>query len=555
MITGEVRNKVDKIWEVFWTGGITNPLEVIEQFTYLLFIKQLDETETIRENEASFLGIEYQGIFSEECQKYRWSRFKNLGDAQEIYDIVLNGVFPFIKNLHGDGESAYSKYMGDAIFKVPTPAMLTKLIDGIDGLELGEEDSKGDLYEYLLSKVATAGTNGQFRTPRHIIKMMVELVKPNPSDIICDPAMGSAGFLVEAQEYLREHEADLFLNKELREHFNNDMFYGFDMDRTMLRIGAMNMLLHGVDNPKIEYRDSLSENNTDKEKYTLVLANPPFKGSLDYESVSADLLKVCKTKKTELLFLALFIRMLKSGGRAAVIVPDGVLFGSSKAHKQIRKEIIDNHKLEAVISMPSGVFKPYAGVSTAILVFTKTGAGGTDQVWFYDMKADGYSLDDKRQPIEENDIEDIIKRFHDRENEKERKRTEQSFFVDVDEIRENDFDLSINKYKEIAILGVGLSGDPKLLPPIHLLAEYEYIRLKNDYKTAARHLQEGYEIGFANPSENRSGLFRLAFLYHKKIGDKPLAVKYYKEYLERYPYSGQAAVAQRFLEELGEGGK
>lgn len=264
-----------------------------------------------------------------------------------------------------------------------------------------------------------------------------------------DPAMGSAGFLVEAQEYLREHEADLFLNKELREHFNNDMFYGFDMDRTMLRIGAMNMLLHGVDNPKIEYRDSLSENNTDKEKYTLVLANPPFKGSLDYESVSDDLLKACKTKKTELLFLALFIRMLKSGGRAAVIVPDGVLFGSSKAHKQIRKEIIDNHKLEAVISMPSGVFKPYAGVSTAILVFTKTGAGGTDQVWFYDMKADGYSLDDKRQPIEENDIEDIIKRFHDRENEKERKRTEQSFFVDVDEIRENDFDLSINKYKEI----------------------------------------------------------------------------------------------------------
>lgn len=449
MITGELRNKVDKIWEVFWTGGITNPLEVIEQFTYLLFIKQLDDVETTKENEASFLGVDYQGIFPEECQKYRWSRFKNLGDAQEIYNLVLNEVFPFIKNLHGDGDSAYSKYMGDAIFKVPTPAMLTKLIDGIDGLELGDSDSKGDLYEYLLSKVATAGTNGQFRTPRHIIKMMVELVKPNPADIICDPAMGSAGFLVEAQEYLRKHAADLFLNEKLREHFNNDMFYGFDMDRTMLRIGAMNMLLHGVDNPKIEYRDSLSENNTDSEKYTLVLANPPFKGSLDYESVSADLLKVCKTKKTELLFLALFIRMLKNGGRAAVIVPDGVLFGSSKAHKQIRKEIIDNHKLEAVISMPSGVFKPYAGVSTAILVFTRTGAGGTDQVWFYDMKADGYSLDDKRQPVPESDIEDIITRFHNRENEKERKRTEQSFFVDVDEIRKNDFDLSINKYKEI----------------------------------------------------------------------------------------------------------
>ena len=291
MITGELRNKVDKIWEVFWTGGITNPLEVIEQFTYLLFIKQLDDVETIKENESNFLGLPYEGIFPAEYQNYRWSKFKNLGDAGEIYEIISNGVFPFIKNLHSDGESAYSKYMGDAIFKIPTPAMLTKLIDGIDGLELGDADSKGDLYEYLLSKVATAGTNGQFRTPRHIIKMIVELVKPTPSDIICDPAMGSAGFLVEAQNYLREHEADLFLNAGLREHFNNEMFYGFDMDRTMLRIGAMNMMLHGVDNPNIEYKDSLSEQNDDNEKYTLILANPPFKGSLDYEGVSADLLK------------------------------------------------------------------------------------------------------------------------------------------------------------------------------------------------------------------------------------------------------------------------
>lgn len=449
MITGELRNKIDRIWEVFWTGGITNPLEVIEQFTYLLFIKQLDDVETTKENEAAFLGLEYQGMFPEEYQNYRWSKFKNLGDAQEIYDIVLNGVFPFIKNLHTDGDSAYSKYMGDAIFKVPTAGMLTKLIDGIDNLDLGDADSKGDLYEYLLSKVATAGTNGQFRTPRHIIKMMVDLVQPGPADVICDPAMGSAGFLVEAQNYLRENEADLFLNAEDREHFNNEMFHGFDMDRTMLRIGAMNMLLHGVDNPNIEYKDSLSENNDDNEKYTLVLANPPFKGSLDYEGVSADLLKVCKTKKTELLFLALFIRILKKGGRAAVIVPDGVLFGSSKAHKQIRKEIIDNHKLEAVISMPSGVFKPYAGVSTAILLFTKTGAGGTDNVWFYDMKADGYSLDDKRAEVKENDITDIIERFHNREAEADRARTEQSFFVPRDEIVDNDYDLSINKYKEI----------------------------------------------------------------------------------------------------------
>ena len=354
-----------------------------------------------------------------------------------------------IKNLHQDGDSAYARYMGDAIFKIPTPAMLTKIVDGIDQLELGDADTKGDLYEHLLSKVATAGTNGQFRTPRHIIKMMVELVKPEPGDIIIDPAMGSAGFLIEAQQYLRDHHGEMFLDAKALEHFHNSMFFGNDMDRTMLRIGAMNMLLHGVDNPNISYRDSLSEQNTDEEKYTLVLANPPFKGSLDYEAVSADLLKVAKTKKTELLFLALFLRILKKGGRAAVIVPDGVLFGASKAHKQIRKEILENNKLDAVISMPSGVFKPYAGVSTAILVFTKTGSGGTDKVWFYDMKADGLSLDDKRQEVAENDIPDIIERYNNLDKEAERKRTEQSFMVDLDEIVNNDYDLSINKYKEI----------------------------------------------------------------------------------------------------------
>lgn len=448
MITGELKNKIDKIWEIFWTGGITNPLDVIEQFTYLLFIKQLDDVEIAKESEANFLGVPYEPIFPADCQMYRWSKFKNLGSAEEMYGNVMNGVFPFIKNLHQDGDSAYARYMGDAIFKIPTPAMLTKIVDGIDKLELGDEDSKGDLYEYLLSKVATAGTNGQFRTPRHIIQMMVNLVKPQPEDSIIDPAMGSAGFLIEAQAYLREHSPELFLDAHLRDHFNNSMFYGNDMDRTMLRIGAMNMLLHGVENPNISYRDSLSENNTDNERYSLVLANPPFKGSLDYEAVSADLLKITKTKKTELLFLALFLRILKKGGRAAVIVPDGVLFGSSKAHKEIRKEIIEHNKLNAVISMPSGVFKPYAGVSTAILIFTKTGNGGTDNVWFYDMKADGYSLDDKRQEIKENDIPDIIARYNNLEGGEDRARTEQSFFVPVAEIVANDYDLSINKYKE-----------------------------------------------------------------------------------------------------------
>lgn len=367
-----------------------------------------------------------------------------------MYFIVQNEVFQFIKNLHGDKESAYAKYMGDAIFKIPTPLMLSKIVDGINNIKFdSENDTKGDLYEYLLSKVATAGTNGQFRTPRHIIDMIVNLMQPTPEDVIVDPAAGSAGFLVSAQEYLRKNHNDLFLVQGLKNHFNNDMFYGFDMDRTMLRIGAMNMMLHGVDSPNIEYKDSLSEVNTDKEKFTLVLANPPFKGSLDYEAVSADLLKTTKTKKTELLFLALFIRILKTGGRCASIVPDGVLFGSTGGHKSIRKEVVENHKLEAIISMPSGVFKPYAGVSTAIMIFTKTGSGGTDKVWFYDMKADGFSLDDKRNEIEENDISDIIERFRNIDKEVDRKRTEQSFFVTKEEIVENGYDLSINKYKEI----------------------------------------------------------------------------------------------------------
>ncbi|CAM3985566.1 DNA methyltransferase [Bacillus wiedmannii] len=470
MITGELRSKVDKLWEVFWTGGITNPLSVIEQFTYLLFIKGLDEVEATKESEAMFLGLEHEGTFPKDKQHLRWNKFKNL-EAQQMFDVVSKEVFPFIKNLHGKKDSAYAKYMDDAIFMIPTPQMLTKIVDGIDNIQMRDRDTKGDLYEYLLSKVATAGTNGQFRTPRHIIDMIVELMKPTPEDIIVDPAAGSAGFLVSSEEYLRKNHNDLFLVQGLKQHFNNDMFHGFDMDRTMLRIGAMNMMLHGVENPNIQYQDSLSEGNKDEDKYTLVLANPPFKGSLDYEAVSADLLKVTKTKKTELLFLALFIRMLKAGGRCASIVPDGVLFGSSKAHKDIRKEIIENHKLEAIISMPGGVFKPYAGVSTAIIIFTKTGVGGTDNIWFYDMKADGYSLDDKRNKVDENDIPDIIARFHSFQSEKGRKRTEQSFFVPVDEIVSKEYDLSINRYKEIEYEEVQYEDPRVILAEIKKLEE------------------------------------------------------------------------------------
>lgn len=448
MITGELKNKVDKIWETFWTGGITNPLSVIEQITYLLFIKGLDEAETIKEKEASLLGIDFERTFPEEKQQLRWSQFKNM-EAEQMYQVMAEGVFPFIKNLHNDKESAYSKYMSDAIFMIPTPKMLEKVVTGLDSIPMQDRDTKGDLYEYLLSKIATAGKNGQFRTPRHIIEMMVKLMKPTPEDKIVDPAAGSSGFLVAASEYLREKHEDLFLDKDKKDHFNNSMFYGYDMDRTMLRIGAMNMMLHGIDNPNIEYRDSLSELNEDREEYSLILANPPFKGSLDYDVVADDLLKLTKTKKTELLFLSLFTRILKVGGRCASIVPDGVLFGSSRAHKAIRKELVENQKLEAIISMPSGVFKPYAGVSTAIIIFTKTNAGGTDKVWFYDMKADGYSLDDKRQPIEENDIPDILERFNNLAEEEGNERTEKSFLVPKSEIKEMNYDLSINRYKEI----------------------------------------------------------------------------------------------------------
>ena len=463
MITGELKNKIDALWDVFAAGGLTNPLEVIEQITYLMFIRDLDDTDNKNAKECAMLGLPFKSIFSDQIkigertvdgQQLKWSTFRDL-PANKMYETVQEWVFPFIKNLHSDKNSAYSKYMDDAIFKLPTPLVLSKVVDSLDDIyslmgKSTEIDIRGDVYEYLLSKISTAGRNGQFRTPRHIIHMMVELMKPTPKETICDPACGTGGFLVGASDYLREtYRNDILMNKENRDHYMNHMFYGFDMDRTMLRIGAMNMMTHGVESPFIEYRDSLSDQNIDIDKYSLILANPPFKGTLDADSVSASLLKVAKTKKTELLFLALFIRMLKIGGRCACIVPDGVLFGSSKAHKQIRKAIIEDNRLEAVISMPSGVFKPYAGVSTGILIFTKTGYGGTDKVWFYDMKADGYSLDDKRSPVKENDIPDIIERFNHLDKEENRKRTEQSFFVDMKEIVDNDYDLSINKYKEV----------------------------------------------------------------------------------------------------------
>jgi type I restriction enzyme M protein len=457
MITGEIKSKIDKIWDDFWTGGISNPLTVIEQFTYLIFIKQLDDKQIRMEKQASLLGIPIEKpIYTKNQSPLRWSNFKNK-DPEVMFNLFtrpqreLNDVtaFDFMKTIGAEG-GEFAKFMKGAIFMIQSPKLLDKVVQQIDRLPLDNRDTKGDLYEYMLSKIAEAGTNGQFRTPRHIINMMVAMAQPKKDDIICDPACGTAGFLVSSGEYVFDNHNDWFQDKTFREHFNTNMFNGTEFDPSMLRIAAMNLQLHGIETPILTGTDALSEANGDVENaYTLILANPPFKGSLDYDEVESSLLQTTKTKKTELLFLSLMLRTLKVGGRAAVIVPDGVLFGSSGAHKAIRKELVENQKLEAVISMPSGVFKPYAGVSTAVLFFTKTNSGGTDKVWFYDMKADGYSLDDKRNVINNNDIPDILARYHNLEAEAERKRTDQSFLVPFNDIKGNDWDLSINRYKEI----------------------------------------------------------------------------------------------------------
>ena len=495
MITGAIKNKVDKIWTDIWAGGITNPLTVIEQLTYLMFIRSLDEKELETEEFENMSGEKMDKIFPQSPigQSMRWSKFKN-DDPRGIYDVISQRVFPAIKNMkHGhlpdfteqgemieivdntendvEKDTAFARYMSDAMFLIPTPQVLQKIITGLDDLyehDISDLDMQGDLYEYMLGKLSTAGQNGQFRTPRHIIKMMVELLQPTPEDTICDPACGTAGFLVASAEYIRSHYEDTMTNEQW-EHFSGPMFTGFDTDRTMLRLSAMNLMLHSITHPEIDYQDSVSKQNQIRDKYTICLANPPFKGTIDAESINDDLKAVTNTKKTELLFLALFLRMLKKGGQCACIVPDGVLFGSSKAHKSVRKELVENHQLRAVISMPSGVFKPYAGVSTAVLVFTKTGAGGTENVWFYDMKADGFSLDDKRSEISENDIPDIIERFHNLDKEASRQRTDQSFFVPKQEIADNDYDLSINKYKKVEYVPVEYPSTAEIMADLYEL--------------------------------------------------------------------------------------
>ena len=457
----------------------------MEQITYLLFLRRLDDLHTLEVNKSLRLGKPLErSVFPDgndakgrRFDDLRWSRFKHFAPA-DMYTVVAEYVFPFLRtgvgaSGTGDG-STYAHHMKDARFTIPTPALLAKVVDLLANVPMDDRDTKGDLYEYMLGKIASAGQNGQFRTPRHIIQRMVALTAPTAKDVICDPASGTCGFLVAAGEYLRHKHPELLRDPVAREHFHSRMFHGYDFDNTMLRIGSMNMALHGVDNPNIRYQDSLAQDHAgDEEKYSLILANPPFAGSLDFENTAKDLLAIVKTKKTELLFLALFLRLLKPGGRADVIVPGGVLFGSSTTHKALRKMLVEDHKLDGIVSLPGGVFKPYAGVSTAILFFTKTNSGGTDHVWFYDLKTDGYSLDDKRQPLlpegklglqplqnllnqlskEEhlkNNLPDVLTRWAQREGaERERSRTEQSFCVPKADIAANGYDLSINRYKEV----------------------------------------------------------------------------------------------------------
>ncbi|MBL5922753.1 N-6 DNA methylase [Lelliottia amnigena] len=518
MITRELKSSIDNLWEDFWVGGITNPLTVIEQITYLMYSRMLDSLELRDEKRKQLTKINFKPRFAPEQQEFRFSQYSNLG-SDEMMEVVRDGVFQHFRTL-GNSDSLLGNFMKDARLEIVKPSLLTKAVEMIKNLPLDRGDTKGDLYEYLLSKLTTAGINGQFRTPRHIIRAVVEMMEPNPArnETVCDPACGTGGFLATSYEYLLEKYSSLeSVHRELgvnergeleeqkiytgdlltayRAHVDQNMFHGYDFDTTMLRIAAMNLIMHGVEQPDIHYQDTMSQSFNDnfpqesKNAFNLILANPPFTGSLDEEDIDPSLLSIVKTKKTELLFIARIIQMLKVGGRSAIIVPQGVLFGASKAHQSLREILVEGNQLEAVINLPSGVFRPYAGVATAVIIFTK--GGKTDHVWFYDLKNDGYSLDDKRNPIKNNDLPHLVaswkhyrtlkgspvdnfmgeklsssltkeafdeingkKNYHDR--------TTKAFIVAKEDIASNKYDLSINRYKEI-IYDIEELEDPKIL--------------------------------------------------------------------------------------------
>lgn len=499
MITGPLKSRIDSLWTDFWTGGITNPLTVIEQITFLMYSRLLDMKERADEKRSSLTGKPFARRFGDDEQDCRWETWRHYG-SEKMLPHVRDRVFPHFRRLaerSTGANSMFASFMKDAQLMIQKETLLTKAVTAVGDLPLERGDTKGDLYEYLLSKLTTAGINGQFRTPRHIIRLMVELMQPQPTDRICDPSCGTAGFLVEAYDYLlREHTSeagkhvelvdgeqhitysgDLLAQQGHRAHVDSDMFHAYDFDATMLRIASMNLVMHGVGEPDVHYQDTLSQSFEErhpkgsKGAFDLILANPPFKGSLDEQDVAPDLLRIVKTKKTELLFIALILRMLKVGGRSATIVPDGVLFGSSKAHVQLRQHLIENNQLEAVISLPSGVFKPYAGVSTAIIIFAK--GGKTENVFFYDVQSDGRTLDDKRTKIGDGkgDLPDVLEKYQQWcEGAIELSdRTQKAFEVSIDEIRSNNFDLALNRYKELVHVDAKVGDAKDLLADLEAL--------------------------------------------------------------------------------------
>lgn len=462
MLDSDLKSKINQLWDKFWSSGISNPLQAIEQMSYLMFMKRLDDEEIAKEKNVQLSGEPFESLFKD-CPDCRWSQWNNMA-SDEMLDHVRDKVFPFLRDL-GDDDSLYSRYMKDAVFAIPTGTLLTEATSIIDGMHIKEQnlDTKGDIYEYLLSELKTSGKNGQFRTPRHIIQMMVELLDPKSGETICDPACGTAGFLVNAYQHILQANTseDLIkiddegnpynfkgdrLSQDEFKFIKNKSLYGYDFDQTMVRISLMNLMMHGISNPKIEQTNTLSMRYTQHPNFDVVLANPPFKGSINKDELSDDF--SINTTKTEILFLELMYNILTIGGRCAVIVPQGVLFGNSRAHKSIRQKLLEDCRLDAVISMPSGVFKPYAGVSTGILIFTK--GEPTDKVWFYDMEADGYSLDDKRTFIDgKGNIPDIIEKYKNKKQENLEDRKAKCFTVPLEEIKENDYSLSISNYKEI----------------------------------------------------------------------------------------------------------
>jgi len=471
MLNATLKSSIGRLWDKFWSGGISNPLTAIEQISYLLFMKRLDELDTKKKNDSEFTGEAYESIFKGKNEQLRWSHFRQM-EGGEMLTHVQTKVFPFLKTL-GSDESHFAKHMGNAVFIISKPSLLVEAVNIIDEIfeEIsrqeaegqGFQDTQGDLYEFLLSEITSAGKLGQFRTPRHIIQLICELVDPKLGDTICDPACGTGGFLLGAYQHIvtahtsKEHRitdengltrgnlGDKLTNEKQWKHLKEKTFYGYDMDESMVRIGLMNLVMHGISSPNIEQKDTLSKKYNEDSQYEVIMANPPFKGSIDKGDINESL--SLNTTKTELLFVNRIINSLKIGGRAGMIVPDGVLFGSSTAHKQARKMLLDDCELQGIVSMPSGVFKPYAGVSTAILIFVK--GGETEKVWFYDMESDGFSLDDKRTKINGGgDLPDIVEKWKNRKKQVENDRGSKFFYVEKREIEKNDFDLSINRYKE-----------------------------------------------------------------------------------------------------------